>query len=813
MEEIRNNGWNQEDELNLSLVDIWHMIWDHKWWYVLSVFICLVAAAFYVYRTPNIYNRTAKVIIDEGAEEAAMRDLSSFTGTMASRRFSTNVDNEVEALSSPDLMQKVVERLGLETSYFEHQFLRKVELGPDSPIEMKVLGENPQSSFSFVLTKLSDTEFQLSEYYVKGEKLEAEPFRGRLDETLQTPVGRLVISKVISNNEWAKPITISWTNSKSAAKIFAEAMTIAISGKQTSVVVFNIKDKFPTRAESILLTLIDVYDDAWILNKNRSARSTTSFINDRLVVIEQELGGIENDLKSYKERHNLTDVKSAGNAYLQESTQFGTRAFEVNNQLSIAQYIRDYLNNPANALSLIPANSGITNTNVESQIGEYNTLLLERDRLLSSSTEKNPLVMDMNNSLAAMRSSILRSVDNLISTLELENGQIRHQEDLILKKMASSSGQEFELLSIERQQKVKESLYIYLLQKREENEIASLVNVSNTRLIMAPNGSPYPVEPRKMVILLLAMMLGCAIPFGIIFLMKMMDTTVSVKSDVTNVLTMPFLAELPQVRKKQSKKLKVLKFKKTLELDDSNRRVMVKAGKRNAINEAFRVLRTNVDMMLASSGDHKLVMTTSLYPGSGKTVISLNMAASMAVKGSKTLVIDLDLRKASLSEALGSSKTGVASYLSGSITDILSCIENVQENLDVIKVGTLPPNPSELLLSQKFKDMLAFLKERYDYIFLDCPPAEIVVDSAIISSMVDLTVFVVRSGLMDKRNLPYVEELYQSGKYNRMAVVLNAVPTESAKYGSYGRYGYGSGYGYGYGYTYGSVYGETDSED
>jgi len=806
MEDNRENIWEQEDESSLKLIDIWHMIWDHKWWYVASVFLALVLAVFYLYRSPSFYSRTAKVIIDEGSQESALRDLASFTGA-STRRYATNVDNEVEAFASPDLMQTVVERLGLQTSYYEHQLLRKVELGPSTPIEMSLAGNNPQSGFSFTLYKLDDSSFEIKDYTVKGEKLDEKPVKGSVCDTVTTPVGRIVITPVISDLDWSKPITVSWSNARSCAKKYVEEMSIAISGKQTSVVVLSIKDKFPSRAENVINTLIDVYDESWILNKNRSARLTTEFINDRLVVIEQELGGIETDLKQFKERNNVTDIKAVGNAYLQESTEFGTRAFEVNNQISIAKYIRDYLNDPANSHSLIPANSGISNSNVESQISEYNKLILDRDRMLSSSSEKNPLVTDLNSSLAAMRSSILRSIDNLISTLELENSQIKSQENLILKKMASSTGQEFEILSIERQQKVKESLYIYLLQKREENEIASLVNVANTRLIMSPNGSPNPVEPRSMVILFIACVLGCAIPFAFFFLKKMLDTTVTYKDDVTSALSMPYLGEIPLVGKQ-----KRFRLRKKILIDDKKRRVMVKAGKRNAINEAFRVVRTNVDMMLAGDEGHKVIMLSSFYPGSGKTFVSINMAAIMAIKGSKVALVDLDLRKASLSTALGNVSEGVAAYLSGSIESLDSCVEQLKDNLDVIKVGKLPPNPAELLLSDRFKNMMAELREKYDYVFLDCPPVEIVADSSIITSHVDMTIFIVRSGLMDKRVLPLVEELYQSNKYTRMTLILNGVPSVS-KYG-YAKYGYGKyGYGSGYGYTYGDVYGQHDPDE
>lgn len=794
------NGWNQEQESQIRLIDLWHMVWDHKGWYLLSVLLVCLVAAFYIYRTPSYYSRSAKFIIDEGAQEAAMRDLSAFTGGMSRYRYSTNVDNEVEAISSPDLMVKVVERLGLETSYYEHQILRTVELGASTPIELSRVGENPLTSFSFDMYKLSEDSFELHNFKVGPDKIEAEPVRGRLCDTLSTPVGRIVLTPVLSNNVWEKPLTISWRNSKSRAKSYARVTDVQISGKQTSVVVLTLKDKFPSRAENILNTLIDVYNESWIHNKNRSARSTTAFIDDRLVVIESELTALETQLKDYKESNKLSDMKALGDLYLQESSTYQGKSFEVSNQLSIARFIRDYLNDPAHSLSLIPSNSGLTSTSVEMQIKEYNDLLLERDRLLSSTTEANPLVADANNSLKALRSAILRSIDNLISTLQLQKNQLQAKEDLILRQIASQTGQEFELISIERQRKVKESLYVYLLQKREENELSSLINVGNTRLIMAPTGAPEPVEPRTMMVLLAALVIGMGIPFVVFYLMKVLDTAIRTREDVTEGLKIPFLADIPSVAKKR----KLKRAAKNI-FDDSNRRIVVNAGKRDAVNEAFRVLRTNVDMMLASSGKrHKVIMLTSSFPGSGKTFVTLNLASSMALKGSKVLILDLDMRKASLSKALGDSAVGVSSYLNSFTDNISDCMEELGENLHLMKVGTLPPNPTELLLSDRFSTLMDTLTGMYDYVIIDCPPAEIVADAAIISSHADLTVYVIRAGMTDKSVLSDVQKLNDSGRYTRMAVVLNGIDV----YGSgKGRYGYGKGT-----YTYGNVYGSTESE-
>ena len=809
MEENNRTAFVGEDENAIRLADVWHLVWDHKWWYVACVALCICVAAFKIYRSPSIYSRTAKVIIDEGAQEAAMRDLSSFTGSMSRMRYSTNVDNEVEAFASPDLMEMVAERLGLLTSYYEHQFLRTVELGPDTPIELVLAGENPASSFSFDVTRTGNESYELHDFKVGGKdsrELAAARVAGNLRDTISTPVGFICLDPTLNVSSWSRDISVSWHNAKATGQRLAHNVDVSISGKQTSVVVLSINDKFPARAEAMLNSLIDVYNESWIMNKNRSARNTTAFINDRLIVIENELGEIESELQKYKEKNNLTDIKAVSNSYLSASSDYASKEFEVNNQLSIATYLKDYLNDPANTLSMIPSNSGLTSSNVESQIASYNELILRRDNLLANSNESNPLVVDINSSLTSIKTSILRSIDNLIATLKIQADQIKSQEQLVMSRISASTGQEFELISIERQRKVKESLYVFLLQKREENELSSLMTASNTRLIMESAGGNAPVAPRRMVILLIALVCGCGIPFAFFYLRKVMNNTVETKEDVTDSLTMPFLAEIPQTGKK--KRLRLPDFKRK---DDEKRPIVVKGGKRNVINEAFRVLRTNVDLMMGANKGCKVIMATSMYPGSGKTFISMNLAASMAIKGSRTLMLDLDLRKASMSTSLDAHGAGVAAYLNGTVDDLASCITHVSDNLDLLQVGTLPPNPSELLLVERFATMVESLRKMYDYIFIDCPPAEVVADAAIVSSHVDMTVFIVRSGLMDKSNLPVVESLYKSGKFTRMAVILNGIDTQS-HYGHYGHYGNYGGYGYGKGYGYGYAYGNDDEE-
>ena len=786
-----NNTFQKEEESSLRLADIWGLVWDHKWWYVLCLAACICVAAFYLYRTPSTYSSTAKVLIDESNQDATMRNLGVASAGMMRLRSFNSVENEIEAFASLDLMQKVVERLGLQTTYTAHERFRTINLATNSPVRMVLAGENPHTSFSYDLKNLGDNRISLSNFMINGQAA-GSPVEGALGDTLQTPAGALAIFLTEHADEFDRPIAVAWQNSVAAAKKYCGRLDVSLSGKESSVVVLKMTDTDPRRASDVISTLIEVYDEVWINNKNRAAINTTKFINERLAVIERDLSVVEEALKQYKASNNLTDIKAVSQLYLDESSHYATKAFEVRNQLSVAQYIKDYLNDPANAMKLIPANLGLNNGSVDQEIKEYNDLVLQRDRLVVGSGANNPMIADLNTAISSIRSAILSSVENLISTLDLQLTRIEGQEKQILSRISSSSGQELQLLSIERQHEITQELYKFLLQKREENELAALVNVGNTQVLQSPEASISPVGPNKMMILLVAVVLGFGIPFAFFFLKKMIDTSIKNKGDLGH-LSVPFLAEVPSYVKPgdRFKKLRCLRRRKD---DKSLTRIIVEAGSRDMMNEAYRVLRTNMDLMIGRKNSSNVIMFTSFNPGAGKTFSVMNMAASMALKDAKVILIDLDLRKASLSKALGIDHSGVAAYLNGKTDSYKDNAEEIAPNLYVLPVGTLPPNPTELLLTERFKQMVEDMRREYDYIFLDCPPIDVVADASIITEVADMTVFVMRANQMDKKVLPEIEALYQSGKYNHMTMILNCVDIQFKKYG-YGKSSYGYGYG------------------
>lgn len=783
-----NNNFNHEDESSLKLSDLWNLIWGHKWWYVLALIVAVSCAVFYLYRTPTTYSSTAKVLVDESNQDATMRNLGVASAGMMRLRSFNSVENEIEAFSSVDYMQKVVERLGLQTTYIQPLKLKSVDLATNSPVQLVLAGENPHTNFKFDLTRVDENHVKLSNMMIKDEPI-GEAVEVQLGDTVATALGRLAIFPTEYIENFETPIEVKWESALAAAKKYCGKLNVSLSGKESSVVVIKVNDTDPQRASNVIAALINVYEEMWVANKNRAAVNTTKFLNERLSIIEQDLATVEEALRKYKSSNKLTDIKAVSQLYLNQSNQYSTKAFEVRNQISVASFIKDYLNDPANAMSLIPADLGISNGTVNSEIKEYNELVLQRDRLLTGSGANNPMVADLNTSISAIRSSILNSIENLISTLDLQLSRIEGQEKEILARISSSSGQELQLLSIERQHEITQELYKFLLQKREENEIAALVNVGNTQLLQSPGASVVPVGPNKMMILLVTLVLGLGAPFAYFFLRKMMDTVIKNKGDLGN-LSVPFLAEIPRYVKPGERFTKFGRKKD----DKSNTKIIVEAGSRDMMNEAYRVLRTNLDLMIGRDGKSKVLMFTSFNPNAGKTFTVLNIAASMALKNAKVLIVDLDLRKASLSKALGVEHSGVAAYLNGKVDTYQENAEEVSPNLFVLPVGTLPPNPTELLLTSRFKQMIADMRNEYDYIFIDCPPIEVVADASIITEVVDMTVFVMRASQMDKNVLPDIDALYKSGKYKHMTMILNSVDIQYKKYG-YGKSSYGYGYG------------------
>ena len=790
-------------EESFQLKDLLVMCLAKWYWFVIAVALCLGAACVKILRTPNVYNTNASVLIKETRSGRAASSLENMLSS-GMNSMGSKLANEMATFKSPALMSEVVKRLNLEVSCSAEGRFHDVALyGATSPCSVSFLDDAP-SSVSFKLTPTA-SGYSISELeYVSGtETLKTKgTITGSFADTLSTAAGRIVIipSASFSEGPWTKPVKVRRTSNYGAMAACSKKLVVAADDIKNSSDVLNLsyKDVIPQRAEDIINALISVYNEWWVEDNNKMAVSTSDFIDERLVGLERELGSVDEDISNYKSKNLLPDLKTASSIFMTESNEIGRQIQDLENQIYVARYIRDYLTDSHKENEVIPMSSGLADASMSNslsnQINQYNNVLLQRNTLLANSSDSNPLVTDLDKSLDNMRGGIITSIDNLIQTMQAREKALEQYEQKANRNIAANPNQEKYLLSVERQQKVKEALYLFLLQKREENELSQAFTAYNTKVITPPMTNRLPIEPQKSKILMLAFILGLCIPLGIIYLMNVMNTRLRGRKDLEE-LTMPFLGEIP-LHTKASKKAKA---------DTCVQAPVVKAGCRDVTNEAFRVLRTNLEFMESEKGC-KVIIDTSFNPGSGKTFMTVNLSASLAIKGKKVLAVDGDLRKASLSAYVGNPSCGLSDYLAGKTDDIRSLIVKTAEtgNLSILPVGTIPPNPSELLGEPKFAELIESFKPEYDYIFIDCPPLDLVADTQIISKLADRTIFIVRSGLLERAMIPDLQKIYDEGRLSNMVLVLNGTELGSGRYGYQYGYKYGSSYGRYGSYSYGN---------
>lgn len=795
MSEIKPNKRPVKANSTIPLTDILFLTLHHWPWILLSVAVCMGLSIAYLLKTPKVYSQTASILIKEDSKGKTSASLDDF-GDFGLFSTNTNIQNEMTTFKSRDLMKDVVTRMNLDMNYYlPGRFHKVVAYGTTLPVEVKMPDFNDNSSASFRLEMTPAGKITISDLKVDGEASD-KVYTTRLNDTVRTAAGPLVVAP---SPYFAKDKDIELTVVKSplssTVASYMSRLSVAMSNDKGTVLDLTFNDENIQRADDVLSTVIGVYNESWIRDKNQIAVSTSNFINERLHVIEGELGNVDSDISSYKSANLVPDVNAAAQSYLSESQSLGQELMGVNNQLQMTRYIRNYLNSDNNNERVLPANTGVENLELEAQISAYNSKLLERNKLRDKSSSANPLVQNLDKELSEMRGAIIGSVDNSIVNLQTQIRSIQGARGAATSRIASNPTQAKYLLSVERQQKVKESLYLFLLQKREDNELNQAFTAYNSRLINAPGGSTAPISPDSRKILLCSLLIGLFIPFGVVYVKETGNTKVRGRKDLDNI-TPPLLGEIPNYvspdKKKADKK--------------DNHTVLVRAKSRDIINEAFRVLRTNTEFSRVNKDGCNVIALTSFNPGSGKSFITMNLATSLAIKEKRVLVIDGDMRHGSASAYIEDRSLGLADYLSGQTDDINSLIFTSEESLflQVLPIGTVPPNPTELLESPRFGELIEKMKPLYDYIIIDCPPIEVVADAQIIDQYADRTIFVVRAGLLERSMLGELDRLYEEKKYKHMAVILNGTRSDRGRYGYSHSYKYGYGYGYGYGYNYSS---------
>ncbi len=800
MDNIQQSNNVQEQpvqEAGVNIKDLFEKCLYRWWWFVISVGVCLLLGALHVLRTQPTWTRSATLVIkaDQRRTVSSSSDVIAEFGGM---RTSSKTVNEVKAFQAVSIMQEVVKRLHLDMNYsYEGRFHKAVLYGSNLPFVVTPVGIKDGDAFDFDMD-ISGAPDSLRIFnvvtYDHGKKVKHKGYSliVPIADTVETVAGKMCITPSLTfgleNDIPYAVMHVARRGLQGTTMAYAHRLNVALEDKLSDVIRLSITDSNISRAEDVINSVIAVYNEKWISDKNQVTISTSLFINDRLAVIEKELSGVEDNISKYKSQNLLPDVAATTQIDLSNANELNAQIQKLNSQLYMTRHIAHYLSSSSDKYQMIPANSGMENPDISAQIAKYNETLINYNTIVSNSSATNPIALDLDSQLSNMREAIISSLDNHILSL---NTQIEILQDNLKRtdsRIAQSPTQAKFLLSEQRQQAVKESIYLYLLQKREENELGQAFTAYNTRILDPPTGSNAPVSPKRNQILLLALLIGLVIPLGIIYVMEMFNTKLRGRADLKG-LSIPLFGELP---------LAVSSSREKSATERTSRRthkIVVEQGNRNAINEAFRVLRTNIEFVTKDKTKN-VFMFTSFNPSSGKSFVTINTAVALAVKGKRVLVIDCDMRNASSSALVGSPSTGLSSYLNGHVDDADSVIVKNAGGLsiDMIPVGVVPPNPSELASDPRLPALLDHVRPLYDYVFIDCPPVDLVADTQIVSKYVDRTIFVVRVGIFERSMLPELENIYRQGRFNNMCLVLNG--TMSAGH-------YGSRYGYHYGYKKG----------
>lgn len=778
----------QEEQVDYKALFFKYLI--HWKWFVASIVVCLIGGWIYLHYTTPVYSITGSVIIKDNKKNnsvstglADLEDLGFYSST-------NNFDNEVEVLHSRTLLKKVVEELDLYINYRTRENLRPVELYKDTPVKVWLTPEeaeklpNGAAVLEVVLKpggKLSvSTEIDEQEFKQDFNKLPA---------LLTTPYGTFSFTPGDSAIvEKEQEITVTVAAPRIMANGYANALSVEPTSKTTTIAQITLQNTSPQRGVDFINKLIEIYNRDANDDKNEVASKTAEFIDERIKIINGELGTTEKELETFKRDAGLTDLKSDAQLALSENSEYEKKRAENSTQLRLVQFLSEYANNPDHAYEVLPVNVGLTDTGLTELINRYNEMLLERKRLLRTSSESNPVVVNLDASIRAMRSNVQTTILSVQKGLMITKADLERQAGKYAGRITSAPGQERQLVSISRQQEIKAGLYLMLLQKREENAITLASTANNARIVDEAQAELFPVSPKGKLIYLIAFVLGIAIPVGIIYIIELLRYKIEDRSDVEKLTTVPIIGDIPA--------------SDNMPKEGS---VVVRENQNDMMAETFRNVRTNVQYMLGSN--QKVVLITSTTSGEGKSFVAANLAISFALLGKKVVIVGLDIRKPGLNKAFQMShkEDGITRYLADpEHTDLMSLLQqsNVTPNLYILPGGAIPPNPTELVARDSLVQAVDRLKKEFDYVILDTAPIGMVTDTQLISRVADMSIYVCRAGYTPKAGYLFINELRDHKKLPNLCTIINDVNIKTGKYGygTYGKYGYGRTYGYGYGY-------------
>ena len=753
------------------------------YWFFISAFVFLSVGAYYLLSTSPVYHREATVLIKDARRGGAASELSAFADIagISTRR---SVDNELHVLQARRLMMEVVERLGLTTTYTTKVGLRTTTLYNNAPIDVTFIDNLGGKGCAFTAL-LGEDSVAISEFScsrkTKAEHKADDKFTAtaKYGEVIDLPIGQIVINPTLYFNEESagKEIGVAKRTQEAVATAYRTRMQMAVPNKMSSIINLSLNDVVPQRADDILNTLLDVYNDDAVIDKQIVAEATATFITERLQIIGEELRAIDGDIKQFKDDNNIVDIKTEATRRTEGAIRYEQEIAVTSNQIAMSKFICNYLSDTAKDINIIPATTFEGSTAIAKQISDYNELVLRRLRL-GNESENNPLVQQFNTNIISTKNAILASLTSHIKALEIKLENLEKEERKMSSMIGAVPKQEQEYLTIARQQKIKEELYLYLLTKSEENAISLAITEHPGRIVDYAFGGPTPVSPNKALIMLAMIILGLGLPLGIIYLSIISNNKVQGKHDIVKYCTVPYLGDIPL-------------FEGHL-----TRSIAVRESGRDKVSEAFKIMRTNMSFM-SGGKKQQVILTTSSNAHAGKTFVSMNLGMTLAFSGNKVLMIDLDLRRRTLSKHMGqrSNPNGVTKYLSTQDVDVNSIIakSGLHENFDFIYAGLQPPNPAELLMSQRLDELVEECRKHYDYIIIDSVPALVIADAMIASRVADLSIYVIREGMLERQQIPDINALHTEQKLRNMCIVLNGSSESRQTYGYSYRYQYTAG--------------------
>ena len=743
-------------------------------WFALSVAICLGISVFYLKYSHNIYNTTAK--IEVLSKKTASLELPSASDLLNNDKI--NLENEIELLSSYPILNKVIQKLNLSTSFYAV-----------GDIMTSRLVEFP---FDFEQLILSDTiqEKKIFEIYFNDEGIEINDIEKDTTYLFNTYNTYTISHNLPFNISWDKSSALSsneesyeliFSNTKSTVNRLKKQLSISMVGKKSDILMLKIEGSSTEYSERILNAIIDVFNQDGIVDRQMVHKRTINFVNKRYILLSNELDSIEIEKQLYKLKNNLIDITANSSLSLELSSKSNQQLLEAENQIAIAKLLNETFSDKN--YDLLPANIGINNSEINFLIKDFNTIILERKNLIISAGLNNPSVKQLDQAISDNRTNIILSVRNYLNQLQQTKKQLALQSSKLSKDVSNLPEKEKILRAIERSQVIKESLYLFLLQKREEAEISFAVTEPTVKVVEYAISSELPISPKKQIILLGSLILGLLIPFASIYLIFLFNTKIHIKKDIEDLnIGTSIVGEIPLLNENESK-------------------IFQNPEDRNVLAESFRILSSNINYLMPQNTvttDGRVILSTSTIKGEGKSFVAINISLALASIGKKVLLIGADLRNPQLHKYLSVNKEieGLTSYLIDSNYDWKSTVLNKFKHLpnhSTLLAGNIPPNPAQLLSNGNFEKIISQAKEEYDYIIIDTAPTLLVTDTLLISDNADTIVYVSRSNFTEKELLNFPKDLIKEGKLKNVGLVLNGV-------GANAKYGYGYNYGYGYGY-------------